>query len=185
MTDVSPGIGFVAMQPCRIADTRGNGAPIQGGIFENGEARNWTLTGLCGIPAGTDAVSVNFSVTGSPGTIPAGSFLLAWPTGQPPPPTAIMTYGPGQTISNAAIVSLNASGQMTVNVSGSTHVILDVNGYFSDRYNPGVPFRVIGDVPPAPPEPAPSSASTGRLRRARTPQADCSKSIPAATARPA
>jgi hypothetical protein len=151
MTDVSPGIGFVAMQPCRIADTRGNGAPIQGGIFANGEARDWTVTGLCGIPTGADAVSVNFTVIGSPGTIPAGSFLLAWPTGQPPPPTAIMTYGPAQTISNAAIVALNASGQMTVNVSGSTHVIMDVNGYFTDRYNAGVPFRVIGNVPPGPP----------------------------------
>lgn len=151
MADISPGVGFVAIQPCRIADTRGNGAPIQGGIFANGEARNWTVPGICGIPTGTDAVSANFTVTGSPPTIPQGSFLLAWPAGQAAPPTAIMTYGPAQTISNAAIVPLNASGQMTVNVSGSTHIIMDVNGYFTDRYNPGVPFRVIGNVPPGPP----------------------------------
>ena len=143
MTDVSPGVGFVAIQPCRVADTRGNGAPITGGIFANSEARTWQITGKCGIPAGTDAVSANFSVVSPAGT-PTGAFLLAWPTGQPAPPTAIMTYGPGVTvISNAAVVPLNAAGQMTVNVSHSTHVILDVNGYFTDQYNPGVSFHAV------------------------------------------
>jgi hypothetical protein len=146
MAEVTPGIAFVAIQPCRVADTRGNGAPIQGGIFANSEARNWLITGKCGIPAGTDAVSANFSVV-SVGATPTGAFLLAWPTGQPAPPTAIMTYGPGVTvISNAAVVPLNASGQMTVNVSHSTHVILDVNGYFTDQYNPGVSFHAVSST---------------------------------------
>ncbi len=95
MADVTPGVGFVGIQPCRVADTRGNGAPIQGGIFANSALRTWDLTGLCGLPAGTDAISANFTVVAA-GGIPPGSFLLAWPTGQAPPPTAIMTYGPGQ-----------------------------------------------------------------------------------------
>jgi hypothetical protein len=88
------------------------------------------VTGICGIPSVAGAISVNFTVVAA-GGIPAGSFLLAWPTGQPPPPTAIMTYGPGQVLSNAAIVPLNGAGQLTVNVSGSTHVIMDVNGYYA------------------------------------------------------
>ncbi len=29
----SPPLPFVAVQPCPVADTRGNGAPIQGGAF--------------------------------------------------------------------------------------------------------------------------------------------------------
>ena len=131
MTDVTSGVGFVGIQPCRVADTRGNGAPIQGRIFPNSGQRTWDLTGLCGIPAGTDAISANFSVVSPAGT-PLGAFLLAWPTGQPAPPTAIMTYGPGQIISNAAIVPLAPGEQMNVNVSGSTHIVMDVNGYFSD-----------------------------------------------------
>jgi hypothetical protein len=134
MADVTPGVGFVGIQPCRVADTRGNGAPIQGGIFPNSGLRTWDLTGLCGLPAGTDAISANFTVVAA-GGIPPGSFLLAWPTGQPPPPTAIMTYGPGQIISNAAIVPLGPGEQLNVNVSGSTHVVMDVNGYFTDQYN--------------------------------------------------
>jgi hypothetical protein len=149
MTDVSPGVGFVGIQPCRVADTRGNGAPIQGGIFANSAQRTWDLTGLCGLPAGTDAISANFTVVAA-GGIPAGSFLLAWPTGQAAPPTAIMTYGPGQTISNAAVVPLGPGEQLNVNVSGSTHVIMDVNGYFTDQYNPGVSFHAVSsNIAPA------------------------------------
>jgi hypothetical protein len=146
MSDVTPGVGFVGIQPCRVADTRGNGAPIQGGIFANSALRTWDLTGLCGIPAGTDAISANFTVVAA-GGIPPGSFLLAWPTGQAPPPTAIMTYGPGQIISNAAIVPLGPGEQLNVNVSGSTHIVMDVNGYFTDQYNPGVSFHAVSSVP--------------------------------------
>jgi hypothetical protein len=131
MSDVTSPRVFVGIQPCRVADTRGNGAPIQGGIFANSQQRTWDVTGICGIPGGADAISVNFSVVSPAGT-PLGAFLLAWPTGQPAPPTAIMTYGPGATvISNAAIVPLGAGEQLNVNVSHSTHVIMDVNGYFS------------------------------------------------------
>jgi hypothetical protein len=149
MSDVTPGVGFVGIQPCRVADTRGNGAPITGGIFANSAQRTWDLTGLCGLPAGTDAISANFTVVAA-GGIPPGSFLLAWPTGQAPPPTAIMTYGPGQIISNAAIVPLGPGEQLNVNVSGSTHIVMDVNGYFTDQYNAGVSFHAVSsNVAPA------------------------------------
>jgi hypothetical protein len=146
MTDVTPGVSFVGIQPCRVADTRGNGAPIQGGIFPNSGQRTWDLTGLCGIPAGTSAISANFSVVSPAGT-PLGAFLLAWPTGQPAPPTAVMTYGPGATvISNAAVVPLGPGEQLNVNVSHSTHVILDVNGYFTSVYNAGVQFIAAASI---------------------------------------
>jgi hypothetical protein len=135
MTDVTSPRLFVGIQPCRVTDTRGNGAPIQGGIFANSAQRTWDVTGICGIPAGADALSVNFTVIPTVAA-PAGAFLLAWPTGQAAPPTAIMTYGPGQTIiSNAAIVPLGPGEQLEVNVSHSTHIIMDVNGYFSDTLN--------------------------------------------------
>ena len=135
MTDVTAPRAFIGITPCRVADTRGNGAPIQGGIFPNSGLRNWDVTGICGIPAGADAISVNFSVVSTAAT-PQGAFLLAWPTGSPPAPgtiTAVMTFGPGVTIlSNAAIVPLGPGESLTVNVSHSTHIIMDVNGYFSD-----------------------------------------------------
>jgi hypothetical protein len=149
MTDVTPGIGFVAIQPCRVADTRGFGAPISGGIFANGEVRTWDLTGLCGIPNGAGAISANFTVTGSP-SAPPGAFLLAWPTGGPTPGISILNFQAGQTIANAAIVPLGPGEQLNVNVSHSTHVILDINGYFTLAYNPGNLFIVVTSIDAGP-----------------------------------
>lgn len=141
--DATPPRSFIGLRPCRVIDTRG-GPPLGGGIFANSEARDYILSGICGLPYGVDAVSVNFTVTGSPAA-PPGAFLLAYPTGSPPSPVvSILNFQAGQTIANAAIVPLNESGQLTINVSHSTHVIMDVNGYFSDTYQSQTPFRLVG-----------------------------------------
>ncbi len=122
----SPPLPFVAVPPCRVADTRGNGAPIQGGVFTGpSDVRNWTISGVCGIPPGAEAVSGNFTAVGPS----AAGFLVAWPMGGAVPPVSVLNFNAGQTVANAAIVPLG-SGAMTVNVSAATHVILDVNGYF-------------------------------------------------------
>ncbi|HEU5251429.1 MAG TPA: tail fiber domain-containing protein [Thermoanaerobaculia bacterium] len=121
---------FIGIAPCRILDTRGNGAPIQGGIFADGEARDYTLPSTCGIPATAQAVSLNVTVTGAP-SAPPGAFLLAFPQGGVVPPVSILNYQAGQTIANAATVPLGSGGGITVNVSHSTHVIIDTNGYYA------------------------------------------------------
>src|SRR5512134_1413888 len=95
MTDATPPRAFIGLQPCRVADTRGNGAPIQGGVLVAATTRTWDLTGICGIPADADAISGNFTVTGAP-TAPPGSFILAWPTGGPIPPVSILNFQAGQ-----------------------------------------------------------------------------------------
>jgi hypothetical protein len=77
------------------------------------------------------ALSLNITVTGAPAA-PPGAFLLAWPQAGTPPPVSILNYQAGQTIANAAIVPLSLAGGITINVSHSTHVIVDVNGYFAD-----------------------------------------------------
>jgi hypothetical protein len=141
--DATPPRAFIGLQPCRILDTRGNGAPITGGIFANSEARNYTITNICGLPAGADAVSVNFTVTGSPAA-PPGAFLLAWPQGGPTPAVSTLSFQAGQTVSNAAIVPLSSAGQIRVNVSHATHVIMDVNGYFAEAVSSGVGFWLSG-----------------------------------------
>ena len=141
--DATPPRAFIGLPPCRVIDTRG-GAPIAGGIFANSEARNYLISGICGLPFGVDAVSVNFTVTGSPAA-PPGAFLLAWPQGQPAPPVSILNFQAGQTIANAAIVPMGSPfGEFTVNVSHSTHVIMDINGYFSDTYAGQAPFALVG-----------------------------------------
>jgi hypothetical protein len=140
--DATPPRAFIGLTPCRVIDTRG-GAPLGGGILSNSEARDFDVDGICGIPPGAEAISANFTVTGSP-SAPPGAFILAYPTGSPPSPiVSLLNFQAGQTIANAGIVPLNGSGSLTINVSHSTHVIMDVNGYFADEPgSPGNPFEI-------------------------------------------
>jgi len=131
MGEITSPLPFIGLAPCRIVDTRGNGAPIQGGIFAGGDLRNYTIPPICGVPASVAAVSLNFTVTG-PGQTTAG-FLVAWPTGGAVPPVSIINWDrPQQRIANAAVVPTNGAGSITVNVSAATHVIIDINGYYGN-----------------------------------------------------
>jgi hypothetical protein len=129
--DATSPLPFIGLAPCRIVDTRGNGAPIQGGMFTGGaDVRSYLIPPICGVPAGVSAVSLNFTVTGPGQTAPG--FLLAWPTGGAVPPVSILNWDhvPAQ-IANAAVVPTNGSGSITVNVSSPTHLIVDINGYYA------------------------------------------------------
>ncbi|HSE64837.1 MAG TPA: hypothetical protein VLG15_14610 [Thermoanaerobaculia bacterium] len=155
MTDISPGVAFVAMVPCRVVDTR----PSQGfsgaygpPIMAANAIRTFDIdSGPCtGIPAGVDAYSLNFAVTetaGAPGDI------RAFPTGAGVSVTSVLNWnfvGNGA-IANAIIVPAGTNGAIDVQVAGfDTHLVIDINGYFTDSYNPGVPFRAVGNVPGGP-----------------------------------
>ncbi len=117
---------FTALPPCRVVDTRG-GAPLGGGYLPSATERIYTMTGVCGIPASATGVSLNATVTGVTGQ----GFLSLWQTGTAYPTVSTLNFNPGETQVNAAIVPLNATGQLSValGVSGG-HVILDVNGYY-------------------------------------------------------
>ena len=124
---------FVPTDPCRIVDTRGGpgfpagyGAPaLSPGVTRTFDIRN----GPCpGIPQST-AYSLNVTVV-----IPAGpGHLIIWSAGSPTPSASTINFTTGQTIANAAIVPANSpSGQISVvaGVSG-THLLIDINGYFT------------------------------------------------------
>src|SRR5206468_3709001 len=117
MTDATSPRAFIGLTPCRIVDTRGNGAPIQGGAFGVNQIRTWALSGKCGIPSGADAVSLNLTVTGT-GANPFG-FATLWPTGATQPTASNINWSAaGQTIANAVIVPLGTSGSVNV-ISGN------------------------------------------------------------------
>ena len=101
MTDISPGIGFVAVTPCRIADTRGLGFTGQAGppLLDTG-TRTFQITGTvigvpaqCGIPTGADAVSFQFTIV-SPNS---NGNLIAWPAGGAIPTISILNWSVGET----------------------------------------------------------------------------------------
>jgi hypothetical protein len=148
MTDITPGVAFVGIQPCRVVDTRpsqgfpaGYGAPI----LAANAIRTFDINSAAhcpGIPAGVEAYSLNFIVTDPSG--PSGE-LRAWPTGNPPPPgqtTSILYWTKtNQTVANATIIPGGTNGQIDVQVVGSNaHLIIDINGYFTDEYDNGNQF---------------------------------------------
>jgi hypothetical protein len=64
---------------------------------------------------------------------PAGllSFLTMWPTGQSRPLVSTLNDFGGIVLANAAIVPAGQGGSLDVYVTDRTHVIIDINGYFS------------------------------------------------------
>lgn len=152
MSDVTPGVGFVGVAPCRLVDTRAAGFPAGYGppSLAQGSPRNFDLNSdpVCpGIPAGVEAYSLNVTVTNTQGP----GFILIYPQDGAQPPVSTVNYVAGQTIANAAIVPSGTGGGVTViaGVSG-TNLIIDINGYFTDEYNPGVSFHAVSNSAAAP-----------------------------------
>src|SRR5512138_1937419 len=151
MSDISPGVAFVAIQPCRVVDTRGGGV-FTGAygppIMAANAIRSFDIDSAphCpGIPAGSDAYSLNFTVTQTAGL----GDIRVWPTGNPPVQvTSVLNFAAaGVTIANATIIPAGTGGSIDVQVAGSnTHLLIDINGYFTDTYNSGVPFLASGNT---------------------------------------
>ena len=60
-----------------------------------------------------------------------GGYLTVYPGNAARPPTSNVNYVAGQTIPNAVIVGLGANGNIDIFTSASSHVIVDVVGYFA------------------------------------------------------
>ncbi len=124
-----PDANFFTVAPCRLVDTRNPTGPFGGPALTCGLDRVFTLAGSCAIPgANVKAVSINATVASPTG--PGNLRLSA--AGAPVPAVSALNWSTGQTRANNGIVPLNASGQMAARcaTTGSTHFILDVNGYF-------------------------------------------------------
>jgi hypothetical protein len=125
------GNGFTALNPTRVLDTRSNvGLP---GKFAANQVRTLHVPG---IPAGTDAVTLNVTVTNpaSPG------FLTLFPANQAVPMASNLNFVGGQTVANLVIAKVDASGNVgiantavasgTQPTAGSVDVVADLVGYF-------------------------------------------------------
>ncbi len=118
---------FVAVTPCRLVDTRpqnGGNGPIPGGTSESFPIPQ---EGGCHIPTTAAAYSLNVSV------VPTGQlgYLSIWPTGEDQPLVATLNSIDGRIKADAAIVPAGYQGAITVYVTNTTNLILDINGYFA------------------------------------------------------
>jgi hypothetical protein len=141
MTDISPGIAFVAMSPCRVFDTRNANGAYGGPRLLANVTRNFDIdSGPCtGIPAGVDAYSMNFGAILADGI----GFVTIWPTGVTRPTVSSINTIPGYVLANAAVVPAGTNGSISVFPNTGMHLYGDINGYFTDQYNPNISFHAV------------------------------------------
>jgi len=131
----SAALPFIAIPPCRIADTRDAtfsatfGPPA---LVGGGPPRTFAIpAGPCpGIPATAAAYSLNFTVVAPVGT-PQGGYLSVWPADSPQPVVSTLNFTSNSILANAAIVSAGTGGAINTYVNFSTDVIIDINGYYA------------------------------------------------------
>lgn len=132
---------FVPWSPCRVVDTRGQyGQPIQGGTTQD---FNIADPYTCGIPTSAAAYSLNVTA------VPHGplGYLTIWPQGNMQPFASTLNSRDGRVKANAAIVPAG-NHAVSVYVTDTTDLVLDINGYFVPpaegtwKFYPLTPCRV-------------------------------------------
>jgi hypothetical protein len=129
---------FVAMVPCRVVNTRDRPAgPFGGPAFAGGETRTYAFPSSpdCpNIPVSAVAYSVNIAVLPQPTGSPM-YWLTAWNAGAAKPLASTLNDYAGLITSNSAVVPTGIDptlgpGSISVFVHDSTHVLIDINGYY-------------------------------------------------------
>ena len=113
---------YVAVQPCRLADTR-NGT---GYTQIDATTIQITSRNACGIPANATSLALTLTVDG-----PAASgFLTAWPASQARPTVSNLNFNGGEVRANGSITRLDAAGAFRVFTNVSANTVIDVVGAF-------------------------------------------------------
>ena len=106
-----------------------------------GTSYTLAVTGRAGVPAsGVAAVSLNVTVTAPNGN----GYITAYSCGTLPNASNV-NYVAGQTVPNAVIAPVDGSGNVCLFTSSTTHLIVDVNGWFpvSSDFQAFSPARLI------------------------------------------
>ena len=133
-TTTGKGAVFKPISPERVADTRATTA------LPGDTARSFPINGLAGVPPNAVAVVANITAVGPSG----GGYLSVWPTGKPRPDVSNLNFVPGQTVPNLAFLTLNNGGADVYNATGTTHVLIDVAGWFGPPAAPTKPAPAPG-----------------------------------------
>ncbi len=142
----SQALQLVTVTPCRVVDTRRANGTFGGPPIQGGTNRSFPLPqGGCNIPNLAAAYSLNVTV------VPRGSlgYLTIWPTAEIQPLVSTLNSPDGRVKANGAIVPAGADGAVSVYVTDTTDVILDVDGYFVTagsqtlQFYPLTPCRLV------------------------------------------
>ena len=123
-------LGFHPVTPCRVADTRDPAGPAGGIPLGSAQSLILPVTDRCDIPSPAVSVAANITVvsptvTGSLSVFAGGPIVSG---------TTEVPVTAGKTRALNAIPLLGTTGSLSVRASlpegGTTHVVLDVSGYF-------------------------------------------------------
>ena len=126
--------GFTPVVPVRVMDTR---AGLGGATFQPGESRPLDLA-PAGVPPAATGVVANVTVAGTT----ASTYLTVWPAGTAMPTASNLNAVPGQTVANMVTVGLGGGQIALFNFAGTTDVVVDVAGYYTDGFHPIAPARL-------------------------------------------
>jgi GH25 family lysozyme M1 (1,4-beta-N-acetylmuramidase) len=134
-TTDAPGL-YTAQAPQRVLDTRSTSPAGQGGKI--------TLDLSSRVPAAATAVTVNLTGVGAT----RGTFVAAWPTGQPRPNVSNLNLSNANPTSNLVTVALGANRSIDLyNNTGAVHLLADLAGYYApdsgSRFVAVSPMRVL------------------------------------------
>jgi hypothetical protein len=130
---------YTPVVPARITDTRpGSGQANAGSTLGSGATLDVQINGAGGLPlAGIAAVCLEVTVTN---TSTSGA-LTAWPSLVARPLASNLNWVMGQTVPNRVIVAVGTNGKVSFyNWQGSTDIIVDVCGYFTDATAAGAVY---------------------------------------------
>ncbi|HTH05508.1 MAG TPA: SpoIID/LytB domain-containing protein, partial [Ilumatobacteraceae bacterium] len=118
---------FFALDPFRAIDTR-NGTGLSG-AFTAGSNRAITLAGSGGLPSASTLRAVMAEVTA---VAPSSTgYLTVHPCLPAVPGLSMVRYTPGANFANPVASPDDASGRWCIAASATTHVLVDVSGYFA------------------------------------------------------
>ncbi|MGA0971840.1 MAG: hypothetical protein ACO3U0_11195, partial [Ilumatobacteraceae bacterium] len=153
---------FVPVEPGRILDTR-NSTPV-GADNAYGTPLRLKVAGAdlvdgsrsAGIPSTATAVAATITATSTGGW----GFVTAYPcdsTNDTPPGASNVNYtAADQTVANSAIVPLSTDGYICLTAYDTTHLLLDVSGYYTATSagvaGPAGPQGPQGDTGPQGPQ---------------------------------
>ena len=143
------GLGFSAVTPLRVFDTRPDSAqgavPVDQHPYGGPLELKVKVAGVGGVPlTNVGAVSLNVTAVG-----PAGAgFITVYPCGTRPN-ASNLNFVAGQTVPNAVIAPVSANGEICLFSSVNTHLLADVNGWFAvgSSFNALTPVRIVDTRP--------------------------------------
>jgi hypothetical protein len=139
---------FGTLTPARLLETRSgpgfvttDGQFQGGGTLPGGGTIELHVGGRGGVPGGAAAAVLNVTAVDAQGP----GFVTVWPCGESRPNASSLNYVPGQTVPNAVIAKIGATGDVCLFSQAAIDLVVDVNGFFpaGSAFGPLTPARLM------------------------------------------